>query len=146
MYPIEAATMPPKTYTEESLRDAVYDVLEEGLSINQAAQKHGVPTSTLSDRASGRHASKDDPEAKPLNTLLSEAHEDRIVAWILQQERLGFAPSQNAVRLVVLSLTGTEIGTHWVRRFVKRRPEVHAKIGRKQEATRFNKFTPRAVG
>jgi transposase len=120
--------------------------LRIGLSINKASQKYGVPTSTLSDRASGRRASKDDPEGKPSNTLLSEAHEDRIVAWVLKQEKLRFAPSQNAVRLVVSLLAGTEVGSHWVRRFVKRRPEVHAKIGRKQEATRFNEFTPRAVG
>lgn len=41
--------MPPKTYTEELLYDAVFDVLKNGLSINKASQKHGVPTSTLLD-------------------------------------------------------------------------------------------------
>lgn len=75
--------MAPKAYTEETVRNAVFDVIKNGISINKAYQKYSIPTSTLSDRVNGRHASKDDPASKPSNTLLSEAHKDQLVAWIL---------------------------------------------------------------
>lgn len=135
----------PKDYTEDSLRDAVYDVQENGLSVNQAAAKHGVPTSTLSDRATGKHNSKQDPGAQPVNSLLSEDQERQLVQWILRQEKLGFAPSQGVVRHIVSSLANSPVGNHWVNRLIKRHPELQSKIGRRQEAARFHEFTPRAV-
>jgi 4-hydroxybenzoate polyprenyltransferase len=104
--------MPPKQYTEEDVIKAVYDVVEEGLSVNKASAKYSVPTSTLSDRVSGKHASKHDPEANPTNSLLSDVQERHIVAWILRQERLGFPPSQSAVREIVSSLANSKVGGH----------------------------------
>jgi DNA-binding NarL/FixJ family response regulator len=82
-----------------------------------------------------------------LIVLLSNDQELRIVRWILRQEKLGFAPSQSAVREIVSSLANIQAGKAWVGRsrgrFIKR--HIHSKIGRRQEAARFHKFTPKAV-
>jgi hypothetical protein len=37
------------------------------------------------------------------------------------------------------------IGVHWLARFMKRHPPIKTKIGKRQEASRFNPFTPTAV-
>jgi hypothetical protein len=37
------------------------------------------------------------------------------------------------------------IGVHWLARFIKRHPEIDMKVGKRQEAARFNSFTPMAV-
>ncbi|KAJ0130375.1 hypothetical protein HZ326_26526 [Fusarium oxysporum f. sp. albedinis] len=42
--------MPQLSYTEENVIQAMLDVTDNGLSQNQAAQKNGVPQTTLSDR------------------------------------------------------------------------------------------------
>ena len=73
-----------------------------------------------------------------------------MVTWILRQEALGYAPSHSQVRATVAALLrqqGRErpIGVHWVARFVKRHPTIKAKIWKRQEASRFNSFTPMAL-
>lgn len=141
--------MPPKDYTEEDVLNALFDISDNGLSLNKAAQKHNVPPSTLSGRRRGLPA-KSDSEAQPSNSRLSVAQENTIVEWILRQEKLGCAPSHSAVKNVVTSLLAEAddsepVGRHWVERFIKRHPEIHTKIGRIQEALRFHEFTPRAV-
>jgi hypothetical protein len=37
------------------------------------------------------------------------------------------------------------LGKHWTTRFVKRHPSLSAKLGKRQEAARFNGLTPKAV-
>jgi hypothetical protein len=63
---------------------------------------------------------------------------------------LGYAPSHSQVRATVTALLrqqGRErhIGVHWLARFMKRHPPIKKKIGKRQEASRFNSFTPTAV-
>jgi hypothetical protein len=38
-----------------------------------------------------------------------------------------------------------ELGRNWVAKFIKRHPKLKTKPGRRQEANRFNSFTPKAV-
>ncbi|RYC77765.1 hypothetical protein BFJ63_vAg19361, partial [Fusarium oxysporum f. sp. narcissi] len=47
------SNMPQSSYTEDDVIQAILDVTENGLSQNQAAQKNGVPPTTLSDRLRG---------------------------------------------------------------------------------------------
>ncbi|SCO92624.1 uncharacterized protein FRV6_16752 [Fusarium oxysporum] len=82
--------------------------------------------------------------------LLSKSQESRLVTWILRQEALGYAPSHSQVRATVAALLrqqGRErhIGVHWLARFIKRHPDIKTKVGKRQEAARFNSFTPMAV-
>ena len=38
-----------------------------------------------------------------------------------------------------------ELGRNWVARFINRRTDLKTKMGRRQEAKRFDAFTPKAV-
>ncbi|TVY62599.1 hypothetical protein Focb16_v004339 [Fusarium oxysporum f. sp. cubense] len=140
--------MPQLSYTEEEdVIQAMLDVTDNGLSQNQAAQKNGVPQTTLSDRLRGLPSRS---EITQSSQLLSKSQESRLVTWILRQEALGYAPSHSQVRATVAALLrqqGRErhIGVHWLARFIKRHPDIETKVGKRQEATRFNSFTPMAV-
>ncbi|KAL9561289.1 hypothetical protein ACKAV7_014644 [Fusarium commune] len=117
------------------------------LSQNQAAQKNGMPQTTLSSRLRGLPSRS---EITQPAQLLSKSQESRVVTWILRQEALGYAPSHSQVRATVAALLrqqGRErhIGVHWLARFIKRHPDIETKVGKRQEAARFNSFTPMAV-
>ncbi|TVY62590.1 Pogo transposable element with ZNF domain [Fusarium oxysporum f. sp. cubense] len=139
--------MPQSSYTEDDVIQAILDVTENGLSQNQAAQKNGVPPTTLSDRLRGLPSKS---EVTQPAQLLCKSEESRLVTWILQQEALGYAPSHSQVRATVAALLrqqGRErpIGVHWLARFIKRHDDIKTKVGKRQEAARFNSFTPMAV-
>jgi hypothetical protein len=135
------------SYTKSNVIDAILDVTDNGLSQSQAAQKNGVPPTTLSDRLRGVPSKS---EATQPAQLLSKPEESRLVAWILRQEALGYAPSHSQVRATVAALVrqqGREkpIGVHWLARFMKRHQSIKTKMGKCQEASRFNCFTPTAI-
>ncbi|RYC77805.1 hypothetical protein BFJ63_vAg19321 [Fusarium oxysporum f. sp. narcissi] len=139
--------MPQLPYTEDDVIKAMLDVTDNGLSQHEAAQKHGMPQTTLSDRLRGIPPKS---EVTHPSRLLSKSQEARLITWILRQEALGYAPSHSQVRATVAALLrqqGRErpIGVHWLTRFVKRHPSIKNKIGKRQEASRFNCFTPTAV-
>ncbi|KAL9562904.1 hypothetical protein ACKAV7_013090 [Fusarium commune] len=139
--------MPQLSYTEENVIQAMLDVTDNGLSQNQTAQKNGVPQTTLSDRLRGLPSRS---EITQPAQLLSKSQESRLIIWILRQEALGYAPSHSQVRATVAALLrqqGRErhISIHWLARFIKRHPDIKTKVGKRQEATRFNSFTLIAV-
>ncbi|RKK06786.1 hypothetical protein BFJ65_g18340 [Fusarium oxysporum f. sp. cepae] len=139
--------MPQQPYTENDVIEAILDVTDNHLSQHQAAQKHGMPQTTLSDRLRGLPSKS---EVTQPAQLLYKSQEARLVTWILRQEALGYAPSHSQVRATVPALLrqqGRErpIGVHWLARFLKRHPEIDTKVGKRQEASRFNSFTPMAV-
>jgi hypothetical protein len=139
--------MSSTSYTVSDVVDAMLDVSDNGLSQYQAAQMHGIPPATLSDRLRGLPSK---PDIIQPAQLLSKSQETRLVTWILRQEALGYASSHSQVRATVAALLrqqgqGRTIGVHWISRFMKRHPAIETKIGRRQEASRFNSFTPKAV-
>ncbi|XP_044721129.1 tc5 transposase DNA-binding domain-containing protein [Hirsutella rhossiliensis] len=76
--------------------------------------------------------------------------EANLVAWTLRQESLGYAPSQSQIRACVVAVLkqqgcDSRLGRHWVEKFIQRHPELRSKVGRRQEANRFDLFTPKAV-
>ena len=93
--------MPQLSYTEDDVIQAILDVTDNGLSQNQAAQKNGVPQTTLSDRLRGLPSRS---EVTQPAQLLSKSEESRLVTWILRQEALGYAPSHSQVRATVAAL------------------------------------------
>ncbi|KAH7461560.1 hypothetical protein FOMA001_g19031 [Fusarium oxysporum f. sp. matthiolae] len=139
--------MPRVSYTEDEVAEAMLDVTDNGLSQSKSAQKREIPRSTLGDRLRGLPSRS---EVTQPAQLLSKPEESRLVAWILRQEALGYAPSHSQVRATVNALLrqqGREkpVGVHWLARFMKRHPSIKTKIGKRQEASRFNCFTPTAV-
>ena len=134
-------------YTEDDMAEAILKVTDNGISISQAAQRWGIPHNTLSTRMDGIPAVSE--QIQP-NQKLSNYQEDQLALWILRQEALGYAPSHSQIRACVLTLLSRQgleasLGRNWVSRFIQKRPELKAKIGRRQEANRFDSFTPKAV-
>ncbi|KAM5529592.1 transposase [Fusarium oxysporum f. sp. phaseoli] len=116
-----------------------------------AAQRHVVPRSTLVDRLNGRRAVNEQIHPR---RRLSKSQEDRLAFWILRQESLGYAPSHSQIRACVMGLLlniggrqgeQPDLGRKWVTKFINRRADLKTKIGRRQEAKRFDSFTPKAV-
>lgn len=134
-------------YTEDDMAEAILDITENGCSPSEAAQRWGVPRRTLVDRFNGLTAMKE--QIQP-GQRLSKNQEDKLAFWILRQESLGYAPSHNQIRACVMGLLRQqgeqpELGRNWVARFIERRRDLRTKIGRRQEANRFDSFTPKAV-
>ncbi|XP_044720144.1 DDE superfamily endonuclease domain-containing protein [Hirsutella rhossiliensis] len=129
------------------MAEAILDVTDNGLSQRQASQKGGIPQSTTSSRMRGRSALTDQEQPEK---LLSRDQDANLVAWTLLQESLGYAPSQSQIRACVVALLkqqgcDSRLGRHWVEKFIQRHPELRSKAGRRQEANRFDSFTPKAV-
>jgi hypothetical protein len=79
--PSKASKKPHWAYTEDSLINAILDIKNHQISIRQAAQKWGVPRSTLSNRLKGQIASAD--QIQP-NQLLTKNQEAKLASWILR--------------------------------------------------------------
>jgi hypothetical protein len=127
--------------------EAILDVTDNGFSPPQAAHRRGVPRRTLIDRLHGRGAVK--KQIHP-HRRLSRRQEDRLAFWILRQESLGYAPSHSQIRACVMGLLRQQgehldLGRNWVNKFINRRADLKIKMGRRQEAKRFDSFTPKAV-
>lgn len=142
-----ALSRPRSTYTEEDMANALFDITDNGLSQSCTAQKHGIPQQSISNRLNGQTAIAD--QIQP-HQRLNKNQEAKLVSWILRQESLGYAPSHSQIYACVTALmkqqnVKQELGQNWVKRFIKRYPELKTKPGRRQEANRFNSFTPKAV-
>jgi hypothetical protein len=136
-----------RNYTEDGVVEAIFDTTDRGLSQNEAAQKRGVPQSTLSRRLSG-HASRN--EHIQAHQCVSKSQEETFVRWVLRQESLGYAPSHSQLRACVEALLQQQgdnkpLGKNWTTRFVKRHEKLSTKLRKRQEAVRFDGFTPKAV-
>ncbi|KAF6528591.1 hypothetical protein HZS61_008893 [Fusarium oxysporum f. sp. conglutinans] len=119
-----------RNYTEDDVAEAIFDTTDRGLSQNEAAQKRGVPQWTISRRLSGQ-----------------ASRNERIQA---HQQSLGYALSHSQLRACVEAILKQQgdnkpLGKHWTTRFVKRHLQLSTKLGKRQEAARFDGFTPKAV-
>ncbi|KAG6996472.1 hypothetical protein FOFC_07489 [Fusarium oxysporum] len=75
---------------------------------------------------------------------------ETLLRWVLRQESLGYALSHSQLRACVEAILKQQgdnkpLGKHWTTRFVKRHLELSTKLGKRQEAARFDGFTPKAV-
>ncbi|RKK98000.1 hypothetical protein BFJ70_g17586 [Fusarium oxysporum] len=120
-----------RDYTEDDVAEAILDITDRGLSQTGAAQKRGVPRSTLSGRLSGQASRNERIQA---HQRISKSQEETLLRWVLRQESLGYALSHSQLR-----------ACHWTTRFVKYHLELSTKLGKRQEAARFDGFTPKAV-
>ncbi|KAI8710609.1 HTH CENPB-type domain-containing protein [Fusarium sp. LHS14.1] len=139
--------MVPHVYTEDDVAEAIFDVTDRGLSQTEAAQKRGVPQWTISRRLSGQASRNERIQA---HLRISKSQEDTFLRWVLRQESLGYAPSHSQLRACVEAILQQQgdnkpLGKHWTTRFVKRHPQLSTKLGKRQEAARFDGFTSKAV-
>ncbi|EWZ28117.1 hypothetical protein FOZG_18184 [Fusarium oxysporum Fo47] len=136
-----------RVYTEDDVAEAILDITDRGLSQTGAAQKRGVPRSTLSGRLSGQASRNERIQA---HQRISKSQEETLLRWVLRQESLGYALSHSQLRACVEAILKQQgdnkpLGKHWTTRFVKRHLQLSTKLGKRQEAARFDGFTPKAV-
>jgi hypothetical protein len=132
---------------EDLMTNAILDITNRHILVRQVAQKWGLPRSTISSRLKGQTALVDQEQP---NQLLTKNQEAKLATWILRQESLGYAPTHSRIRACVLALQKQQgskigIGHNRVPKFIGRYPKLKTKIGRRQEANRFNSFTPKAI-
>ncbi|KAM5529027.1 transposase [Fusarium oxysporum f. sp. phaseoli] len=136
-----------RNYTEDDVAEAILDITDRGLSQNEASQKRGVPQSTLSGRLSGQASRNERIQA---HQRISKSQEETLIRWVLRQESLGYALSHSQLRACVQAILKQQgdnkpLGKHWTTRFVKRHLQLSTKLGKRQEAARFDGFTPKAA-
>ncbi|KAG6996503.1 Pogo transposable element with ZNF domain [Fusarium oxysporum f. sp. conglutinans] len=136
-----------RVYTEDDVAEAILDITDRGLSPTEAAQRRGVPRSTIYRRLSGQASRK---ESTHPHQRIFTSQEVRLVRWLLRQESLGYALTHSQLRSCVEALLRQQgdnkpLGKHWTTRFVKRHSKLSTKLGKRQEAARFDGFTPKAV-
>jgi hypothetical protein len=123
---------PPKTKVvtpevESHIREAC-EALCVGTCKNlaKAAEEFDVPYTTMRNRFQGEHVPAREAHIKEM--LLSPAQEEVMVDWMKFLGMVGRPVCQQTMRPKVHSLCGKYPGDTWVRRFIKRHPEV--KLGR----------------
>jgi hypothetical protein len=136
-----------RVYTEDEVAEALLDITDRGLSQMGAAQKRGVPRLTLSGRLSGQASRNERIQA---HQRISKSQEETLLRWVLRQESLGYALSHSQLRACIEAILKQQgdnkpLGKHWTTRFVERYLELSTKLGKSQEAARFDGFTPMAV-
>ena len=87
-----------KTYNEDRLRRAYTAVMEDKISIRQAAVEYNVPRSTLGDRVRGRVLSGAVSGRQP---YLSRGEEDELVCFIIRSGDIGFPRGRKEVIALV---------------------------------------------
>jgi hypothetical protein len=102
-------------------------------SIRATALAYDVNRSTLTRRLDGGFTRS---QGHSKQQLLSIRQEEMLIIWILEQERLGHAPTHQRVREFAAKIRGCSgenphIGKHWLTRFMKRNLAIRTKIGRK---------------
>lgn len=127
------------SYSEKDLLEAIKDV-ESGISQRKAAQRWGVPKTTLHDRLNGTLNKYD---AQEHTQRLSRQQETHLVQWILTQEALGLAPTHQQVREFagrVIKAGGDNIplGKAWMEGFLRRNPEVRTVRGKPLDSCRLH--------
>lgn len=115
---------------ESAILSALKDI-ENGISQRKAAQRWGIPRTTLQSRLNGRQARSDAYESYQ---RLSKEQECHLVGWILVQTNLGLPPTHQQVkeiaqRIVKAGGNDQPLGKHWMEGFLRRNPEVRTVRG-----------------
>jgi hypothetical protein len=124
--------MASRQYNEDDIADTILVITDNGISQYQAAQRYGIPKSTLQNRMRGQKAQKD--QIQP-NQRITKNDEIKIRDWVLQQEFLGYGLSHGQIRAGVKTLLeqrgdNTPLGVNWVFRFINKHPELKTKNDR----------------
>jgi Tc5 transposase DNA-binding domain len=117
-----------------TINEAVnYTVSNPTARIKPTARAFDVAPRTLSRRLNGGLTRQ---EGHSGQQILSSPQEKMLVSWILEQERLGHAPTYQRIREFTAKIRGCSgedlyIGKHWLTRFIGRNPAVRTKVERK---------------
>lgn len=131
-------------YSEKDIQIALKAV-DEGAKIQTTAKRLKIPVSTLRGRISGKKSKKaraEDMQALPV------ACENKLVAWILEQDECGNSPTHKQIRekaggfAALLGMKKT-FGISWMTRFLKRHSaKLKNMRSRRVDSQRLNAATP----
>jgi hypothetical protein len=132
--------------SESAINSAIADI-ESGISLRKAAQRWGIPRSTLHRRV---HGAVTRNEANKHNQRLSKQQESSLVQWIISQGDLGFAPTHQqvrefAARIVKAGGDDQPLGKAWMEGFLRRNPEVRTLRGKPIDSCRLNGATTKII-
>jgi len=121
---------------------------QENASIRATSRAWGIPLTTLARRIRGGVGRR---QGQADTQLLTPKQEDMLAEWVLEQEKLGHAPTHRRLREFageILKYSGKSghIGNNWVSRFLQRHPEVHAKIGKANGSSSYSQHPSSALG
>jgi DDE superfamily endonuclease/Tc5 transposase DNA-binding domain/helix-turn-helix, Psq domain len=127
---------------ENAILGALKDI-ENGVSQRKAAQRWGIPRSTLQKRLNGSQSRSDAFESLQ---RLSKEQEYHLVQWILVQTNLGLPPTHQTVkefatRIIKAGGDDQPLGKHWIEGFLRRNPEVRTVRGKPIDSCRLNGAT-----
>ena len=122
-----------KQWTNESMEAALEAVRKGPISINKAAKLHGVPSTTLKDRLSGRvlHGSKPGPVK-----YLNEEEERALSDHLIKAAKTGYGKTRKQVKAIVENvarekrlLRSEHVSDGWWRQFMERQPQLSLRRG-----------------
>ena len=132
-----------KQWTNAQMEAAIKSVLTSTAdSINSAAREHGVPTTTLKNRLSGRVAHGTNPGPVP---YLSSMEEEELVEYLSDANKVGYGKTRRQVKVIAQRvatekgvLRSARISDGWWRRFLQRHPQLSLRSGDSTAYVRMN--------
>ena len=115
-----------KDWSQEGMKAAMKAVIESGMSIRQAAEKHNIPKSTLGDRISGRVL----PGATSgPSCYLSGIEEEELVNFLCRVAQIGHGRTRSEVIGIVERVLASRgimrsVSAGWWSSFISRHPKV----------------------
>jgi hypothetical protein len=126
-------------YTESDIAGALDDI-RCGVSARMAAQRWGVPRSTIFSRSNGCQSRKQGAEALQ---RLSQYQERQLCEWARIQDSLGLAASHSQLKEFAQRILATQgdhepLGKRWITGFLRRNPEIKTMRGKRIDSKRIN--------
>ena len=81
-----------KWWSNEDMENAMHNVIDKSMSLLRAANKHGVPKSTLHDRISGKVKHGDKPGPK---LLLITAEENEFAQFLVEMSQASYGQTSS---------------------------------------------------
>ena len=118
----------PKAYSQwkETRMEGAITAVDKGESIRRAAEKFGVPRSTLHDHVSGKVEQHAKQGPKP---YLTPEDEDELANFLLRCSRIGYPHTRQQVLSIVQDILNSKginvvVSNGWWERFLQRHPHL----------------------
>jgi Tc5 transposase DNA-binding domain len=120
-------------------------------SLRAAAAAYSLNYTTLANRRreglNRRREGLNRRESHSNQQILSPEQEDRLIQWILNLERQGYAPAHKQVRDMAQKISISSGGSstlriNWIKRFLQRHSSISTKIRRRKDALRIQNTNP----
>ena len=127
------------SYSEIDIENAIKEV-QNGISQRVAAQRYGIPRTTLRYRYEGGETHQSSHEHYQ---RLSKQQEGHLRDWVLTQQALGVPPSHTQLREFATRVLATHgdiqpLGKRWIEGFLRRNPEIKTVRGKGMDSARLN--------